>query len=171
MAIEGSSEMGLNLDFEGQVARNHLGIKSEVSRKRGESRINNWKDWDALQDGKTTKSGLGLLVSGLWDACWVSRGRYWVESRFMSLEFGWGIWRDVGEISACWYLKPWAWMSSPRKYRQSDQGLIKDWVPLLRRNQWLRKKTRPGRGPGSLESAKSCQHYPKWVQSKSVRVS
>ena len=35
MAVEGSSEMGLNLDFEGQVARNHLRIKSEVSQKEG----------------------------------------------------------------------------------------------------------------------------------------
>ena len=38
MAVEGSSEMGLNLDFEGQVARNHLRIKSEVSRKEGSHR-------------------------------------------------------------------------------------------------------------------------------------
>lgn len=35
MAIEVSSEMDLILDFEGQVARNHLKIKSEVSRKEG----------------------------------------------------------------------------------------------------------------------------------------
>ena len=61
MAIEGSSEMGLNLDFEGQVARNHLGIKSEVSRKDG-------------SQGSTTEriemlSKMGRPQSQAW-GCW-----------------------------------------------------------------------------------------------------
>lgn len=65
MAIEGSNEMGLILDFEGQVARNHLRIKSEVSRKERSQGSTTERIEMLSKMGKTTKSGLGLPASGL----------------------------------------------------------------------------------------------------------